>query len=386
MKDIKGFIKSMNSTELLASLIKINTVNPPGNERELVEFILRIFKDDAVETHIIDHGSNRASLIVKVPGKSREGIAFIGHLDTVPEGQENQWTYPPFQAVVKDGYMYGRGACDMKGGLTSMIITAKYFIENDIQPEKDIYLCFTADEESGGIGITAMNNEKLLKDVKEIFICEPTGEKIGIAEKGALWLDLKAKGKQCHGSLPHKGINAVENIMEYINVLKSRIPAEETHELLGKTTVALTTFTGGVKTNIIPDSAQASLDIRTLPSCSNEGVLETAKKLAEEFKVHSKGEIQVEVVNNRPAVEISRDDTFINNILSVFRALNYKTDIMGLFYYTDASQFIPYNNVPFVILGPGDETIPHQGDENILLEAVDKMAEVYISYALKGEI
>lgn len=385
MTEVKSFIGKKSSEKLLKTLVEINTVNPSGNEKNLVDLILNLLKSDFVDMKVIDHGHNRASLVAKIQGKSPKGIAFIGHIDTVPEGDGDKWEFPPFQGVVKDGFMYGRGTCDMKGGVTAMIIAAQYFIDNRINPPRDVYFCFTADEESGGMGIKAIRKSNILKDVTEVFICEPTGEKLGIAEKGAIWVNLKAKGKQCHGAMPNKGINAIENLMEFIDLVKSKVHKEHQHELLGPATFALTTIDGGVKTNIIPDFAEATLDIRTLPGVKNEDIIKMFNDLVEKFNHEGNRKIEIEITNDREPLEISRNHEFVKKILDVYKDLNHEREFTGILYYTDASQLIPYMDVPFIILGPGDETMPHQMDERIFIKSIDKMAEVYINYIRLGE-
>ncbi len=159
-----GFKLKKRTENILRKLININTTNPPGNEMELIKVILSFFSEE-MDYKIIDHGDNRGSLLIELKGKDEEKIGFIGHLDTVPVPDESSWIYPPFSGVMKDGYMYGRGASDMKGGIAAMILTALYFIENNIAPPHTIKFVFTADEESGGLGIKTLRDKGLLRDI-----------------------------------------------------------------------------------------------------------------------------------------------------------------------------------------------------------------------------
>lgn len=105
----------MDVIKILSDLIKINTTNPPGNEKRITQYIIERFKgyEDIIE---IDNGENRASLIINIPGKTEETVAFIGHIDTVPVSDPSVWKYPPFDAQVEGDLMYGRGTSDMKSG------------------------------------------------------------------------------------------------------------------------------------------------------------------------------------------------------------------------------------------------------------------------------
>lgn len=369
-------------TEILKGLININTTNLPGNEMDAVNEILKFFPQD-IEYEIVDHGNNRGSLVIEIEGKSHEKIGFIGHIDTVPVSDEASWIYPPFDGVIEDGYMYGRGTSDMKGGVTAMILTALYFLENNIIPPYTLKFVFTADEESGGLGVRALRDKGLLQDISKVFITEPSDEEIGICEKGTLWLNIRIKGKSSHGSKPELGINAIEKLYEYINKLKNTLDLDKKHPLLGSSSYATTTINGGVKTNIIPENANATLDIRTIPGFNHDEIIDNANKIAKDMENENQGmTIEVDVENNRPPLTMDEDDNFIKEIVSVYEKLSYPVKLKGINFYTDASQLIPYHDIPFVILGPGEENMCHQKNERIKIESIERMIEFYISYII----
>lgn len=375
----------MDSAEnILKKLVNINTTNPPGNEMDLVKAILEYFPPD-INYEIMDHGNNRGSLVIELKGEKDEKIGFIGHIDTVPVSDESSWTYPPFEGFIKDGYMYGRGTSDMKGGVTAMILTALHFIENDITPPNTLKFVFTADEESGGLGVRGLRDKGLLNDISKVFITEPTDDEIGICEKGALWLNLKVRGQASHASKPELGINAIEILYEYISRLKETMNLEKVHPLLGKCSYVITTIKGGVKTNIIPDMANGTLDIRTIPGFSHEEILENAYEIINDLETKNKGvKIDIEIGNNRPPVTMDKDNTFIQEITSIYEDLSYPVKFKGINFYTDASQLIPYYNIPFVILGPGEGNMCHQKNERIEIASIDRITKFYISYIINS--
>lgn len=369
---------------ILRKLVNINTTNPPGNEMDIIKTILGFFPED-IAYQIVDHGNNRGSLIIEIKGEDEEKIGFIGHLDTVPVPDESSWDYPPFDGVIKYGYMYGRGTADMKGGVTAMILTALYFIENNITPPHTLKFVFTADEESGGIGVLALRDKGLLKDISRVFIPEPTDEEIGICEKGALWLKIYAKGRASHGSRPDLGINAIEKLYEYIYRLKGTMDLEKEHPLLGKSSFAINMISGGVKTNIIPERAEASVDIRTIPGIDHDEILNEAYKIGKGMEEENPGlSIEISIENNRPSLSIDKEDGFIKDIVNSYKKLSYPVKFKGLNFYTDASQLIPFHNIPFVILGPGEENMCHQRNERTSIESVVRMAKLYIFYIINS--
>lgn len=367
---------------ILKKLVNINTTNPPGNEMDVINTILGFFPED-IAYEIVDHGDNRGSLIIEIKGEDEEKIGFIGHLDTVPVPDESNWDYPPFDGVIKDGYMYGRGTADMKGGVTAMILTALYFVENNITPPHTLKFVFTADEESGGIGIQTLRDKGLLKDISKVFIPEPTDEQIGICEKGAFWLNINVKGRASHGSRPDLGINAIEKLYEYICRLKATMDLEKEHYLLKKSSFAITLISGGVKTNIIPEDAKASVDIRTIPGIDHDEILKNAYEISKIMEEENPGiSIEILVENNRPPLTIDEGNGFIKEIIETYERLSYPVKFKGLNFYTDASQLIPFHNIPFVILGPGEENMCHQKNERTSIESITRMAKLYISYII----
>ncbi|MGF7057815.1 M20 family metallopeptidase [Brassicibacter mesophilus] len=385
-QNVRDFVVVDKCRKVLESLVKINSTHPEGNEMDVVNQILSYFKKYDIKYKIFDHGNNRGTLVITIPGKSaEESIAFLGHTDTVPVEDYDEWIYPPFDAVVDGEYMYGRGSSDMKGGVTSMIMTALYLLENKITPSKDIHFCFTADEEFNGMGVLEIKKSGLLDNTKEIFIAEPSDEKLGLAEKGALWLEIAVDGLSAHGSRPDLGVNAVEYLIEFISGFRAVIDKESNNFLLGKSTFAVNKFIGGVNTNVIPTRATASLDIRTIPNQNHEDIINKGREIAKRMMEDKNNlTIIINVKNNRPAVETSKDDEFIKRLEKLCDRLTYESSYKGIYFYTDASQIIPDLNVPFVILGPGDDAMAHQRNEKIKLNSVARIAEIYISYILEN--
>lgn len=381
---IDEFITKEKSQEILQTLVRTNTTNPPGNEMDLVHKILDYFPREKIKYDILNHGNNRGSLIISLPGQmENQSIAFIGHIDTVPVTDENEWTYPPFGAFVEGDELHGRGSADMKGGVTAMILTALYFIENKLTPPQTLKFCFTADEESDGIGVTAIREAGFLNDMVRLIIPEPSNEKIGLGEKGALWLSIKAEGKASHGSRPDIGTNAVSHLIQYIKKLSNLVNTTKREPLLGNATFQITTFHGGVKTNIIPDLAEATIDIRTVPGNDHENIIAKGRDIARQtMEQHPDLNIEFSVENNRPPLIMDENNDFIKEWKDVFRQLSYESVTKGLNFYTDASQVIPQLDVPFVILGPGKEEMAHQVNEKTNLSAVEQIAKIYIQYIM----
>lgn len=372
--------------EILLDILAVNTCQPAGNEGALARRLMGLFPQGA-DCRMLSHGEGRASLIVRLPGREAGGaLAFAGHLDTVDYGDRTSWRTDPGCPVVEGDRVYARGAADMKGGVAAMTAAALYFLEQKIIPAHDLYFCYTADEEKGGMGAKAMAEQDLLAGVSRLIIAEPTRGQISLGEKGALWLRASAKGVQSHGSRPDLGVNAVELLVEFADRLRGALDTRTSHPLYGRTTVAVTGLHGGVMTNIIPPEAVLELDIRTIPGQSNGQVLESARHLAGELcGANPPLEIALEVLNDRPAVGVSETDPLVLDMQAAARSLGLDDQLRGTIFYTDASQLVPHYQIPFLILGPGDDALAHQSNEYITFASLEAVTSLYLRY-LEGEM
>ncbi len=371
--------------EVLQSLVKINTCQPEGNEGKLADMIIEKMIPEGMTCRRIGHSLQRASLIVKMEGEKAEGgLALIGHMDTVACGELDNWAYPPHQAEVKGDILYGRGSADMKGGVAAMLLTARKIAGSGKKPRRPVYFCFTADEESKGIGIRAIVEEKYLETVEEVIICEPSDEKIGICEKGALWLAVTIHGRASHASRPELGVNAIEHGIDFANRLKKVVEGKKSHFILGHNTASITRFQGGIMTNIIPSEAKMELDIRTVPGVLHDEIIRMAKEICRGImEQHPAVHMEVNVLNNRPALETPQDSPFVERIMKAAENVGISTAQKGLYFYTDASQMIPERPIPFVIAGPGDDAMAHCVNEHISLSSVSRYTELYTNYIME---
>src|SRR4030042_250565 len=138
-----------NPVELLQNLIRFDTSNPPGNELECIKYINEIFANAGFETQIIAKDPNRPNLITRLKGQGKTSpLLLYGHVDVVPvENQE--WKYPPFEAKIAEGYLWGRGTLDMKGGVAMMVSALLLSKSENITPPGDVVLAIVSDEEQG---------------------------------------------------------------------------------------------------------------------------------------------------------------------------------------------------------------------------------------------
>jgi len=254
----------------------------------------------------------RPSLVTRIKGKDHsKTIWVISHLDIVPPGARNLWTTDPYKAVVKDGKIYGRGTEDNQQAIVTSIFAAKAMMDLKLMPEYDVALGFLADEETGSnLGIRwLLENKKLFK--KQDIIIVPDGGRedsleIVIAEKGILWLKFTVKGKQCHASMPEKGINAhragVELISQLDKVLHKKYSAKNPLFNPPVSTFEPTMKGANVENvNTIPGEDIFYFDCRVLPKYNTMMVKNTARQEAAKIEKKHKVKIIIEPVNESAA-------------------------------------------------------------------------------------
>lgn len=370
----------MDVIKILQDLIKMDTTNPPGNEKEITQYIIKLFGDyDKIQE--VDLEGNRASLVIDIEGESDETVAFIGHIDTVPVSNPDIWKYDPFSAHIEGDLMYGRGTSDMKSGAACMVYAGLYFVKNNIKPNRNVKLVFTADEEATGKGVLSILNKNILDDVDFIIVPENTDECIVIKEKGALWVELELFGKSAHGARPDLGINSIEILYELVDSIRPYVESYCNDELLGDSTVSINKIKGGEKTNIIADYCKAEIDIRTNPDVTNDQVVEYLDKQINRLEHKYPGlKIRRNITADRPALEMDKDHEYVREFVDILKELDMKREYKGVNYFTDLSLTMPKLPKPFIIYGPGYEDAGHQVDECVSVEAVKRVSKAYIEY------
>lgn len=331
------------TVQTLSDYLKINTTNPPGNELEGARFLQRILQREGFEAQILDEdvlGPNRANIYARLKGNgSKKAIALVNHIDVVP-ADTRYWTVDPFSGLIKDGYVWGRGALDMRGEGIVQLMAMIALKRSGVTLTRDIVFIGNADEELGSLGALTFveKHPDLLKDVE--FLLTEGGENrvengklkyfgVGVAEKRTFWQHLTVKGTPSHGSRPTRQ-NPVPRLVRALNRLAQyetplhvtpgvakyfrdisrdypqpqrgwladveqslRIPRARTWILSDvawnaylRNTISLTVLTASNKTNVIPPEASADIDIRLLPDQDTTEILATLKRLVADTAVH----------------------------------------------------------------------------------------------------
>ena len=384
-KNLLSFVKEAEVVKFCQELVRIKSVNPPGDELQAAEYVASVLKKIGLEVELIKHSPTRASVLARLKSsRKKPGLLYNGHLDTVPVGSE-KWIHEPFGADVSEGKIWGRGTADMKGGLAVLMVAAKALAEARMPLQGDLIIAATAGEEADSLGATAVAARPDLGPVQAVVIPEPSYNDIYVAEKGAFWLELTTQGKTAHGSMPEMGRNAIMMMVTLISELgKMSFPYKE-HPLLGGFTQSINTITGGVKTNVVPDNCVVTVDMRTVPGQDHRAILRQVEDLIADLSRRIPDfKASVKVTNDRAPVETSPDEPVVQSFADIVAEVAGERPVpKGVRYYTDAVAFVPVLKAPMIICGPGDAKLAHQPNEHVEISKLVQAAKIYTLAAAK---
>ncbi len=351
--------------QLLKEIIDHSTINPPGEEKALAEFVAAYLKDTVDTVFVTDLDENRSNVVAIIKGeKNKKKLILNGHLDTVPYGNAEAWNYFPHKATVDGQRIYGRGASDMKSGLAAALYAFKQFSCCNRRPGGDIIFIGTADEESSGKGAYEILESGILDNVGAIIIGEPTNNTIALASKGAIWIEFEIFGKTAHGAYPWEGINAIEIGYRMVDSIKD-FYSGYSHKYLTDPTCTITGICGGVRNNMVPDYCKIMVDIRTLPIIDHNSIIKHIDDKIKEMEENNYGlRINRNILNNRCGVETDEQDATVQLLANIVKDVTGSAPCFsGTGFFSDASIFILKKHIPTILFGPGSDSNAHKPNE-----------------------
>jgi len=342
------------AAQLLSGYLKIKSINPPGDERETAEYLCMLLNKRGLEAKRYSSGFNRVNLVARLAGDgSKKSILLFNHMDVV-EADPQRWSCDPFGGEIRDGFVWGRGAIDMKGMAIMQLLALDLLQRHHPNRTRDILFLSVSDEEKGGAFGTQWMIENHWSEIeaeynwdeggfgmKDLFGPNPVIT-VAVAEKKDLWVKLIAHGEPGHSGMPHDDnaanillqalqrvlalnskyeLNPVTRVMfqKIASILpfpksfllnnlhyplifhfaQSALTKDSTIAAMLKDTVSITVLEAGGKENMIPEIAEATLDIRLLPNHNPESFLESLKRLIGDKRV------EIDVVQSPQKAEIS---------------------------------------------------------------------------------
>ena len=404
-QDIFSEIEKQKSSmvETLMGLIRIPAIAPEnGGEGELKKAdkltqtlnaigFDKIERYDAADSRV--PSKRRPNTIAFLNGTDQnERLWIVTHLDIVPPGEESLWTVTkPFDPIIKDGRVYGRGSEDNMQSMMASIFAVKALKDLGVKPKRTVALAFVADEEQGSeYGIQHLIKQDLFKP-EDLIIVPDSGREDGsfieIAEKSVLWFRIRTIGKQTHASRPSTGLNAHRIGMQFAlaldKLLHEKYPEKDDYFDPPETTIEPTKKDANVDAvNIVPGEDVTYFDCRILPQHNVEEIISNTRKLAVEFKKSTGADIQFEPIQKSLAPKPTNANAKIVKMLkeAIRTVRGIEPKVGGIGGGTCAAYF-RRKGLPAVVWSTIDE-IAHQPNEYAKIDNMVNDAKVYASMAV----
>ena len=385
MQNYVDYIDDNELCAFFAGAVKIPSINPPGNEASMVQYIEDFLQTNKIEYERIPVEGNRCDIVARVRGKTRENsIIFTGHMDVVPVSDEERrrWNFDPFGAEIRDGVLYGRGSSDMKSGLTAALYAMAILQRHDIVPPTDIIFAATIDEENYMKGSKKLLYSPLFDGARSLVVCEPTDLKLCIKGKGRTWADVCVRGKTAHGSQAGAGDNAIYTAINLIEKIKHTELSGYSSAENGVSFWRTLAIQAGVEPQVVPDICVFTVDARLAVGHPIDAVWTQLDELIETLHREVPAvQVSYTVADRRPSWTTAENDPLVQRCKTALEAvgLPYIPDIFAG--STDGSILVKQGLIP-VIIGPGDLSVVHRENEHIKLSQVYQAARLYLSMML----
>ena len=368
-------------TEVLASLVREDSRNEPGfYEAGMASRVAKWLEPTAAEVTMVESLPGRSSVGAVIEGSGQgPRLVLNGHMDTHPIDDPDLWTTDPLGAEIRDGFMYGRGSCDMKAGLTAQIAVAHFLSKHTASLKGSLVLQFAIGEERGEPGTRSLVDAGFVGEYG--IVTEPTELRVAAAQRGLAWYTIRINGRSIHASQAHLGINPLYRLGRVLDVIKryDADSAAKPHPLLPGGSCTPGVVRGGVKPNSVPDYCEVMVDRRLLPGETVEGEMEALRQLLEPLKDDDPDfefEISRDAIAFEPA-EISADSEFAARTLAAAEAVTgARTELYGTPFSSDIGDLVNYGGIEGITFGPGNVAECHCANERVELAQVRDASQI----------
>ncbi len=373
---------------LISDLVAINSVNPdlvPGaaGEGEIADYIAGWGRDAGLEVHVQEAAPKRPNVILIARGRSAvstrggggKSLMLNAHTDTVGVSDMDA----PFQPLIRDGRLYGRGAYDMKSGLAACMLAVK--AAQEMALSGDVMLSAVVDEEYGSIGTEALVAQWERWQCDAVLIAEPTELDISIAHRGFVWVDIETVGIAAHGSRPHLGVDAIAKMGKVLVALDAHdraMRANRTHALLGSGSLHASLISGGEEISMYPAHCQLQVERRTIPGETLESIKAETQVILDEIAAADPDfNARVRATFARSPYHIEPTHALVQQLKRIAEArLGRAVSLIGSSWWMDSALF-GEAGIPAVVLGPAGAGA-HAIEEWVNLASVERCRDIYI--------
>ncbi|MCJ0977194.1 M20 family metallopeptidase [Rhodococcus sp. ARC_M12] len=389
-------IDAQEIASLTASLIDAGGENPGDTEEATAKVLAEHCRALGFDVRTVEVAPGRPNVFVSIGSAKRPGVLFVGHSDVVPAG--TGWTTDPFSAVVRDGRIVGRGACDMKGGLAAVVAAMAAVHRAGLADEHPMTLACLVDEEDTGLGIRAFVAEAEQRNYSCCVVAEPTDLVTIIGCRGAANIEIEVRGRSAHAGQPRNGANAISAAARIIGIIEgsqAELDANPDPDL-GPATWNVGTIEGGTGTSMVADRCVLAVDRRLLPGESAAGVVGDLRSRIESAELTGSGiDVDITISMEMPgfltsvnhglvtaAVQSVLDARFVPNGRSAGSTPANFTDIWTA--SCDGGFVAQQMGIDTVVLGPGEiENQAHRPDESVAVQQLTDSARAYALIATR---
>jgi acetylornithine deacetylase len=369
---------------LLRALVATDSRNPdlvPGapGEGAIARLLSEILRSWGMHVELQDAAPGRPNVIARA-GKAGAGrsLMFNGHIDVVAV---DGMAHSPFDAAVKDGRLYGRGASDMKAGVAAMCAAAHRAAAGGLSGE--LVVAAVVDEEFKSAGTRALVESGVRTDAA--IVTEPTGLTIMPAHRGFTWMTIECRGRAAHGSRYDLGVDAIlhaSHVMTALADFEREELTTRTHPLLGHASMHAGTITGGAGWSTYPEACRLEIERRTLPGESAEQVVGEVQRVCDRVRQqHTSLQATVQHVFSQLPSDVAVDAAICKALSESLKRKSETVRVAGMSAWTDAA-LLNAAGIPAICFGPGDMTLAHANSEWVELSEVDRACDVLTDLAL----
>jgi len=369
---------------LLQRVIRQRSDYPPGDTRGAIDVVAQLLEDEGISFEVLSKKEHQPSLIAHLGSRAGDSrLAYHAHIDTVPPGNEEEWSVEPFAGEFVQGRIYGRGAGDDKGSVAAQLMALVSLARAEIPLQGALQVAVVADEESGGNTGTRWLRQtgKLAPD--SLVVGEQTDNQIAIAERVACGIDLTVFGKSAHGAMPWAGDNAVIKMAGVIQWLKENLIDQFSgtmHPYLPPPTLNIGKISGGVQWNIVPGQCKIEMDRRLLPGETREEAMEQIRRALDEYQ-SKVGEFEYELFTTGDVasnIDTPADAPFVQAANQALTDVSEEERGLTGYVQTSDGRWFADDGIPIIIFGPSDPRVGHAADEYVekeqLIEATHFLA------------
>jgi len=380
----------LSLVELLRTLVSIPSVNPMlaedpaiGTEKPLARFLAGYLEERGFRVDWIEPIPGRPNVVGRYgPTSPRRTILVESHLDT--QGIHGM-IVPPFEGGVRDGRLYGRGACDTKGPMAAALMAlSPEVLKRLAAAGVQVIYVGAVGEEKGNVGAEQLVDMGLGAD--EALVLEPTDFAIVHAHKGTMWFELETRGLAAHGSNPSLGVNAIRGMLNVVAGIEADVAALQQrppHPLLGQPTVNIGLIRGGSSINIVPDRCVVEVDRRTLPGEDNAAILRRVREqVADQVNDGTLTGGDVRAIKDGTPFATTVESALVQRLSTACRHAGESGHTEGAAWYSDAGPFARTCR-EVAVFGPGSIRQAHTVDEYIELAALEKGRAILSDFFLR---